>query len=179
MSGHTHISERAINRIAAHAAGTVPGVVSTSGGIVKLGGSYPRCAALVDRTTGRARLDVALAVSWPSPVSAVAARVRDAVRQEVEAATGLSAGVVNVSVEQVLHSAHRVSAEDLAQAPNHGVTIPVSVTSRTRITSPKVIRLPSPLSTHRALTPVRITAGRPMTPVRVVAHGHAVAEEKR
>lgn len=182
MSGHTHISERAINRIAAHAAGTVPGVVSTSGGIVKLGGSYPRCAAIVDRTTGRARLDVALAVSWPSPVSAVAARVRDAVRQEVEAATGLSAGVVNVSVEQVLHSAHRVSAEDLAAAPAPGVTTEISVTPRTRVASPRMIRLPSPLSTHRALTPVRTTVGAPVVPVRVLPldpndPGHVVVHD--
>ena len=112
MTGYTHISERAINRIAAHSASAVPGVVHTSGGIVKLGGNYPRCDAIVDRTAGRVRLDVAIAVSWPAPVSAVAARVRDAVRRGVEAATGLTAGAVNVSVDQVVHSAHRVSADD-------------------------------------------------------------------
>lgn len=182
MTGHTHISERAINRIAAHSASTVPGVESTSGGIVKLGGAYPRCDAIVDRTAGRARLDVAIAVSWPSPVSAVAARVRDAVRHGVEAATGLTAGIVNVSVDQVVHSAHRVSPDDLAEVPAPGATTQISVTPRTRVTSPKAVRLPSPLSTHRALTPVRVTVGAPVVPVRVLplhpnSPGHVVARE--
>lgn len=167
MTGRTHISERAINRIAAHSASAVPGVASTSGGIVRLGGSYPRCDAIVDRAAGRARLDVAVAVSWPSPVSAVAAHVRDAVRRGVEAATGLTVGTVNVSVDQVVHSARRVSAADLAEAPDPAMTTEISVTPRTRVTSPRVVRLPSPLSTHRALTPVRVTTGRPVTPVRV------------
>ncbi|AGS33982.1 hypothetical protein B841_02495 [Corynebacterium maris DSM 45190] len=181
MTGHTHISERAINRIAAHSASAVPGVVHTSGGIVKLGGNYPRCDAIVDRTAGRVRLDVAIAVSWPAPVSAVAAHVRDAVRHDVEAATGLATGIVNVSVDQVVHSAHRVSADDLAEAPAHGMTTQISVTPRTRVTSPKVVRLPPPLSTHRALTPVRTTVGAPVVPVRVLplhpnSPGHVVAQ---
>ena len=181
MTGYTHISERAINRIAAHSASAVPGVVHTSGGIVKLGGNYPRCDAIVDRTAGRARLDVAIAVSWPAPVSAVAARVRDAVRRGVEAATGLTAGAVNVSVDQVVHSAHRVNADDLAETPAPEMTTQISVTSRTRITSPRVVRLPSPLSTHRALTPVRTTVGAPVVPVRVLplhpnSPGHVVAQ---
>lgn len=182
MTGRTHISERAINRIAAHSASAVPGVESTSGGIVKLGGNYPRCDAIVDRTADRARLDVAIAVSWPSPVSAVAALVRDAVRRGVEAATGLTVGIVNVSVDQVIHSAHRVSDEDLAAAPAPGVTTEISVIPRTRVASPRMIRLPSPLSTHRALTPVRTTVGAPVVPVRVLPldpndPGHVVVHD--
>lgn len=182
MTGRTHISERAVNRLATYRAGTVPGVVSTSGGIVKLGGAYPRCDAILDRTAGRARLDVALAVTWPSPVSAVAAQVRDTVRRCVEDATGLTASTVNVSVDHVIHSAHRVGAAEVAAAPGSHFTQEVAVATRAHVASPRIIRLPSPLSTKRPLTPVRITAGRPLAPVRVIplhpdSPGHAVAKE--
>jgi hypothetical protein len=45
-----------------------------------------------------------------------------------------------------------------------------------------MIRLPSPLSTHRALTPVRTTVGAPVVPVRVLPldpndPGHVVVHD--
>lgn len=182
MKGRTRISERALSRIALHSAATVPGVSVTSGGFAGLGGGYPRCDVSVDRAAGRVRLDLTIAVSWPAPVSAVAAHTRETIGRHVAAATGLSVSAVNVSVEQVLNSRHRVTEADLtADTPDYRHR-EVALRSPTPVRSPQLIRLPAKLSTRRPLTPVRTTAVRPLRPVRVLplhprSPGHQVARE--
>lgn len=106
--GETHISDRAVARIVARAAGEV----EESGGLGRslLGVPVPgrRAARTEVRVDGHiVTARVALAVTYPMPVRETARRVRDNVRERVEALTGLTVRQVDVDVAELEHPPER------------------------------------------------------------------------
>ncbi|MFD5829092.1 Asp23/Gls24 family envelope stress response protein [Lentzea sp. NPDC060358] len=82
--GLTTVADRAVSRIAGHAAQEVPDVLG---------------AEVTARVTGGvASLDAKLDLRYPAPVATTAARVREHLVERVGALTGLRVSVVDVSV---------------------------------------------------------------------------------
>lgn len=145
MTGSTTFSERALTRLAVAAASEVPGVEVVSSSWAGLGArSYPRAEVTLDRLQQRAQFTCALAVSWPAPVTDIAARVQHNIRTWVPAMTGLEVVKVDVSVEQTLAGAHRVSAAEVAASTEAPELAAVSAPGGIRVRRPS-IREPRPL----------------------------------
>lgn len=71
------ISDRAVSRIVAAAAASVPGTVELGRSLDRPAGrSYPRYDVLVDNAARTCSIEAFIAVVWPSPVTAVAEAVR-------------------------------------------------------------------------------------------------------
>ena len=90
--GRTEISARAVAQIAGQAAGEVPNVRSARDG----GGPTRRPGARVHDGSATVRLDVA--IDYPLPVLALAARIRQHVAWRVSQLTGLAVSQVNLTV---------------------------------------------------------------------------------
>lgn len=102
--GETRISDRAVARIVARAAGEV----EESGGLGRslLGVPVPgrRAARTEVRVDGHlVTARVALSLTYPMPVRETARRVRENVRERVEALTGLTVRQVDVDVAELEH----------------------------------------------------------------------------
>lgn len=95
------MNDRVIERIAAIAAAQV-------GGVVRTGSRWDRTTGrelphVTSRTAGsRARLLVETAVTWPSALGEVAARVQDAVTDRLRELAGIDADAVDVIVVRVV-----------------------------------------------------------------------------
>ena len=99
--GDTVIEDRVLERIAAHAARDVSGVIATGTDADRpLARRLPKATAEVDGS--RARVSLTIAVSWPHPLADVATAVRDHVRGVLAQMTGLQVDAVDVQVGQVV-----------------------------------------------------------------------------
>ncbi|MEP6526849.1 MAG: Asp23/Gls24 family envelope stress response protein [Nocardioidaceae bacterium] len=98
--GNLTIADRAINKLASHAASSVVGVVESGSTLDKLvGRRLPRTAS--DVRGQLTRVGVEIAVEWPLPLSEVAKNVQSAVAQAVSSLSGLTVVAVDVSVSRV------------------------------------------------------------------------------
>ncbi|MDH2424413.1 Asp23/Gls24 family envelope stress response protein [Sphaerisporangium sp. TRM90804] len=101
--GHTRISDRVVERVAASAAAEVR---DTGGAARRLlgvprGGEEPEVHAKIIGQVAIVR--VAVSVVYPAPVRQVARRVRESVAGRVRELTGLDARQVDVVVRRLVH----------------------------------------------------------------------------
>ncbi len=95
--GTTVIADRVFERTAWAAAVAAPGVVRHGGAVGRITGrELPRVEVRRDRDHVRVRLDVAL--TWPSPLAATTAGVRDARGADPTRVTGSAVDAVDVTV---------------------------------------------------------------------------------
>lgn len=93
--GRTTIADRVIAKVARHAAAGASTVVSGS----LVGSDLPQVD--VDVAGTRARVRARVASTWPEPAADVAARVRDAVRSQLERIAGVRVDDLVVTVAAV------------------------------------------------------------------------------
>ncbi len=111
------ITEKAVSRIVAVAAASVPGTTELGRSLERLAGrSYPRYDVLVDDAAGTCSVEAFIAVVWPSPVTAVAEAVRTTIAHTVQDMTGLTVTRVNVVVGPVVPG-RRVTPAHVAAHP--------------------------------------------------------------
>ncbi|MDO5671171.1 MAG: Asp23/Gls24 family envelope stress response protein [Corynebacterium sp.] len=121
------ISDRAVSRIVAAAAASVPGTTELGRSLVRLAGrTYPRYDVIVDDAAGTCSIEAFIAVIWPSPVTTVAEAVRRTVATWVEDMTGLKVTRVNVVVGPVIPGVP-VTAPLIDAHPAHPSLRPVTV----------------------------------------------------
>lgn len=109
------LSERAVTKIVAAAAESVPGTVQHSAGIDRLAGrALPRFDVLVDDARRTASVEAFIAVSWPSPVVEIAKLVRQTIHDHVQKFCGIKVEQANVVVGAVIPSPTRLTSESLA-----------------------------------------------------------------
>lgn len=179
MTGHTRYSDRAISKIVNAAAAVVPGVFCVSSSWADIGTrSYPRSEVRVDHTAASVQVDAVIAVSWPSPITAVAAQVQDNIREWVRAYTGLRVTQVDVLVEHAEPSDSRVTSRDLTLATQTPAITPVKQPLATPVRQPRTttaapVRLPQlrPNPVNRAfpdgITPGPLPDLMPLRPITV------------
>lgn len=125
-----HITERAVERIVAAAAASVPGTTELERSLERLAGrTYPRYDVMVDDSAGTCSIEAFIAVVWPSPVTQVAVAVRRTIARWVEDMTGLEVTGVNVIVGPVVPGMPVTSAA-VADHPAHPRLRPVTVRGR-------------------------------------------------
>ncbi|MGW6695430.1 Asp23/Gls24 family envelope stress response protein [Rhodococcus sp. NPDC054953] len=101
VRGRLTVKDRAISKIAAAAALSVPGVVRRSGGLLTLPGrDLPR--AEVTAEGGSVAVTLYLAVAWPSPVAMLSREVHYAVTERVETLTGLMLDRLHIVVAEAV-----------------------------------------------------------------------------
>lgn len=99
--GRTTIAPRVVERLAVAAAREVEETVSARDGLSGLvRGRLPRADAVVAGDT--ARIEVQVAATWPSPLPALAASVRDHVTHQVSTLADLDVTAVDVTVAAVV-----------------------------------------------------------------------------
>ena len=100
--GSLTISERVVERLAAHAAGEIDRVGGSAGrtlGISLGGEALDRSAKTVARIAGgEVELDVRISLEYPAPVGATTERVRSHLRERVGELTGMPVGRVGITV---------------------------------------------------------------------------------
>ncbi len=98
--GRLEIADRVIDRIAGHAAMSVPGVVETGSTIGKIvGRRLPRVSSRVHGSGANVSMDIA--VAWPHSLGTVAREVRKTVGSQLTSLAGMSTLVVDVYVAKV------------------------------------------------------------------------------
>ncbi len=102
--GTLTVTDRVLDKLAAHAATFVDGVVPAGSPLDKLAGrQLPRASSQV---RGRqARVDLQIAVAWPKPLAQTADQVRVTVTRELTRLSGLHVVAVDVRVARVEHQA--------------------------------------------------------------------------
>ena len=121
------ITERAVSRIVAAAAASVPGTTELLRSLERPATrTYPRYDVLIDHAARTCSIEAFIAVVWPSPVTAVAEAVRATVTEWVQDFTGLTVTRVNVVVGPVVRG-RPVTAELLDAHPTHPRLRPVTV----------------------------------------------------
>ncbi|MCS5478455.1 Asp23/Gls24 family envelope stress response protein [Corynebacterium sp. YIM 101645] len=121
------ITERAVSRIVAAAAASVPGVMELGRSLERpTGRTWPRYDVIVDDAAGTCSIEAFIAVVWPSPVTAVAEAVRTTIADWVRDSTGLTVTRVNVVVGPVVRG-RAVTAELIDAHPTHPRLRPVTV----------------------------------------------------
>lgn len=112
-AGSNILTERAVTRIVAAAAASVPGTAT----VERIAGrSHPRFDVMIDDRSRSASIEAHIAVTWPSPVTAVAEAVRSTVTRRVREMTGLRVEHVNVVVGPVEADGRRVTREEIDAA---------------------------------------------------------------
>lgn len=98
--GTLAVADRVIDKIAAHAASLVVGVVPSGSALDTVTGrTLPRASSRVRGS--QARVSVQIAVAWPHPLATIADRVRSIVSRELNRLSGLDVVSVDVTVERV------------------------------------------------------------------------------
>lgn len=121
------ITDRAVARIVAAAAASVPGVMELGRSLERpTGRTWPRYDVIVDDAAGTCSIEAFIAVVWPSPVTAVAEAVRTTIADWVRDCTGLTVTRVNVVVGPVVRG-RAVTAELVDAHPTHPRLSPVTV----------------------------------------------------
>lgn len=98
--GTLTVADKVIDKIAAHAASLVMGVVPAGSALDKVTGrTLPRASSQV---RGRqARVIVRVAVAWPQPLATIATRVRSTVAHELSRLSSLDVVGVDVTVDRI------------------------------------------------------------------------------
>jgi len=100
--GALHVRGKVVDRIAAHAAATTPGVLQHSSGLGRVTGhDLPRTETTV--AGGHVRARVHIAVAWPRSLPEVTAAVRSNVTEQLHNLAGLTVDAVDVAVATVVH----------------------------------------------------------------------------
>lgn len=100
--GRTVVADRVVSRVASIATSEVESVVDTRNGWTKLvRRGLPHAEAVV--AGGTSRITVEVAATWPTPLSALSAKVREHVGTRVAELTGVSVTRVDVTVADVVH----------------------------------------------------------------------------
>ncbi|WP_229052043.1 Asp23/Gls24 family envelope stress response protein [Aeromicrobium sp. Leaf350] len=100
--GRTTIADKVVSRVASIAAAEMEAVVDTRSGWTKLvRKGLPHADAVV--AGGTTRITVEVAATWPTPLSRLAAQVRDHVTSRVVDLTGTQVSRVDVTVADVVH----------------------------------------------------------------------------
>lgn len=163
-TGRVRIAERALGRIVAAAAASVPGTTALGRSLGRIAGrTYPRYDVLIDDAAGTASVEAFIAVTWPSPVTGVAEAVRATVIDWVRGLTGLTVTHVNVVVGPVVAGEHsrRVTQAQIDARPRLPQLSP---------TEAPALRVQHPRTEPPAALPrVRVPAPAPLTPVVVPA----------
>ena len=155
----TRFGLRAAEHIIGSALAEVPGVTPVDSKLAGLGGrGFPRLMIQMDPTTQTAAVDAAIAVTWPSPVTAVAEAAREAVESALQRFMGYEATRVNIVVGQAVPGT-RVTAQDLADF----VPRPAAVPQVRAPLADAPIAAPAPAP----LRPVSMRAAAPVRRVRV------------
>lgn len=121
------ISERAVTKIVAAATAAVPGTTGFTTGMGRLTGrGFPRFDVQLDHDADTATVEAFIAVTWPSPITEVAAAVRAAIIEHVRVYCGIEVLVCNVVVGPVIPAKQRVQASDviLPEVTPLSVTVP-------------------------------------------------------
>lgn len=110
--GETNIGPGVVSAVAARAALEVPGVVRSEPSAVarvmrRSGGGLPGASANVEGDQASVELQVTL--TYPAPVWSTAEAVRQRVRQQVRAYTGLEVGAVDLQVAALMQPQPRRS----------------------------------------------------------------------
>lgn len=125
------ITDRAVSRIVAMAAASVPGTTTLGRGLDRMAGrTYPRYDVEVDHYANACSIEAFIAVTWPSPVTRVAEAVRTTITEWVQSLTGLAVTRVNVVVGPVVPGA-RVTSLLIDAHPAHPTPRPITVPTPT------------------------------------------------
>lgn len=101
--GRLAIAARVVERIATTEATSVRGVATTGSTLAQVvGRQYPKASAEV--AGGRARVDVDVAIVWPSSLAEVTAAVRTVVNSRVRDLAGLEVDAVNVTAAKIVQA---------------------------------------------------------------------------
>lgn len=158
--GQTLISEKVVARIVSAAADSVPGTTRRTRSLDNITARrYPRFDVEVNQSTRTVFVEAYIAVLWPAPVTAVAAKVRDTITAWVERLTHFSVSKVNVVTGPVIHQGDTITRDLIDAAP----------------LSPK----PTPIEVHKNCTQVEVPtphAGSPKVLTDVTVHKSATAQ---
>lgn len=166
--GSTLLSEKAVTKIVERATASVPGTTDDGGGLDRIANRhFPRFDIAVDHARNSVTIDATIAATWPSPVTAVAAAVRDTITDWVTGMTGLKVQHVNVTVGQVTSEGKRVTRSLIDQAPRTPSVVPVSVNRTTKEFSPRTEINHSYAATTAPLRPIKVSSPDSLRPVKV------------
>ncbi len=126
--GQTLISEKVVARIVSAAADSVPGTTRQTRSLDNITARrYPRFDVEVDNNAGTVFVEAYIAVLWPAPVTAVAARVRDTITAWVERLTHFSVSKVNVVTGPVIRQGDTITRDLIDAAPLSPNPTPITV----------------------------------------------------
>ncbi|MBC3186054.1 Asp23/Gls24 family envelope stress response protein [Corynebacterium sp. zg-331] len=169
--GRIFITERAVSRIVAAAAQSVPGTTQVGKAFDRLAArGFPRYDVLVDAERGVVSIEAFIAVTWPAPVTRVAEEVRTTITNSVTSMTGLRVTHCNILVGAVVKGSRRITAELIDATPSLPALQPVTV-RESAITEPDQAgdgpsRMP--------LRPVTVAATRITNPEVVTAQAQSL-----
>ncbi|HAT1504362.1 Asp23/Gls24 family envelope stress response protein [Corynebacterium striatum] len=123
-SGSLRFSIKSLERIVGTAIASVPGTVAIDAKLAGLAGrAFPRLLIQSDPTKEVVAVDANIAVTWPSPVTAVAEAARAAIEEAVRTYTGYATTRVNVTVAAAVPG-ERVTGLAVASRRAPSVTLP-------------------------------------------------------
>ncbi|MCH6197776.1 Asp23/Gls24 family envelope stress response protein [Corynebacterium mastitidis] len=164
--GRIFITERAVSRIVAAAASSVPGTTQVGKTLDRIAArSFPRYDVLVDADRGVASIEALIAVTWPAPVTRVAEEVRATITDWVTGMTGLRVTHCNIVVGAVVKGEQRVTAELIDAAPDLPALRPVTVREPKAVPPAAIAEGPSRVR----LRPVTVASEDQPAPEVVVA----------
>lgn len=164
--GRIFITERAVSRIVAAAAQSVPGTTQVGKTLDRIAArSFPRYDVLVDAERGVVSIEAFIAVTWPAPVTRVAEEVRATITDWVTGMTGLRVTHCNILVGTVVKGEHRVTPELIDAAPDLPALRPVTVREPQVSTPQEAEDGPSRI----ALRPVTVASENKTPPEVIVA----------
>ncbi|NOJ59792.1 Asp23/Gls24 family envelope stress response protein [Arthrobacter sp. 260] len=114
--GTLTISEKAIEKIAGQAAAEVPGIHGTSGGFLGLGSHSDEDARpkVKVQLSGRiAALHISAGVKYPAPLRVTTDRLRQAVKDKVNASCGIEVRQIDIDVQTLVSAATTPGRRDL------------------------------------------------------------------
>lgn len=114
--GTLTISEKAIEKIAGQAAAEVPGIHGTSGGFLGLGSHSDEDARpkVKVQLSGRvAALHISAGVKYPAPLRVTTDRLRQAVKDRVNASCGIEVRQIDIDIQTLVSAATTHGRRDL------------------------------------------------------------------
>ena len=161
--GRTTIHPRVLTVVARSAALSVPGSIRHTSGLGRIAGrAYPHAEVRSQHTAVDAQIQVALA--WPSPVTARAAEVRDAVGRRLAEATGIPVLRVDVDVAALVPRDVAGDPAGIAEPELRSPVLPEAHVDHPEAPRRTAPRHPSAPATDAVHHPRRPAAPRPTTP---------------
>ncbi|KQB87371.1 Asp23/Gls24 family envelope stress response protein [Corynebacterium lowii] len=186
--GRIFITERAVSRIVAAAAQSVPGTTQVGKALDRIAArSFPRYDVLVDPERGVVSIEAFIAVTWPAPVTRVAEEVRATIIDWVTGMTGLRVTHCNILVGAVIKGEQRITAELIDATPDLPALRPITVREPQAIPPAVIAEGPSQIplrpitvATTKEQAPQVVTAQQqPLTPITVTPwHPLSPAQEE-